>query len=379
MDVTPVYQTVSYATKDQWDTSDNDSLTATADENDPDMNDLYQRLVSTEDENYFDSDNGSVTDIDGSMSEGAYCVVSDDGSVSDLDMDRLDNVDYDDSDVWSVTDFSSCSSDVDVKDDCVLNIISIADRKMNVYDRRLCLLCPVGTADLRILRDGSVCDLRMDHSRTISWDPGIADSLTISVYYHCLCLMALFRTVMYLAHYWNEKIVWTGPDEGSGRYMAWREQYLPGLYLHCAVDWLHEVATEIKVFHCVSMSHVDENNSGRRCACVRGVSLGMFSVGRISLMLTGCSVCVGGSVDCSDWPRADCAVDFSPGEVRIGYIRPGLWTDLLIDAAPVTGSLIDSALSDCLIVLCTAGFSSTWSSVVRTLSYLLDLCFPSGG
>ena len=42
MDVAPVYQTVSYATKDQWDTSDNDSLTATADENDPDMNDFYQ-------------------------------------------------------------------------------------------------------------------------------------------------------------------------------------------------------------------------------------------------------------------------------------------------------------------------------------------------
>ena len=104
MDVAPVYQTVAYATKDQWDTSDNDSLTATADENDPDMNDFYQRVVSSEDENYFDSDNGSVTDIDGSMSEGAYCVVSDDGSVADLDVDRLDNVDYDNSDVWSITD-----------------------------------------------------------------------------------------------------------------------------------------------------------------------------------------------------------------------------------------------------------------------------------
>ena len=101
------------------------------------------------------------------------------------------------------------------------------------------------------------------------------------------------------------------------------------------------------------MIHVDENNSGCRCACVRGVSLGIFSAGRISLMLTGCRVCVGGSVDCSDWPRADCAVDFSPGEVRISYIRPGLWTDSLIDAAPVTGSLIYSALSDCLILLCT--------------------------
>ena len=41
-------------------------------------------------------------------------------------------------------------------------------------------------------------------------------------------------------------------------------------------------------------------------------------------------------------------------------IRSGLWNDLLIDAAPVTGSLIYSALSDGLIVFCTAGFSSRW-------------------
>ena len=47
----------------------------------------------------------------------------------------------------------------------------------------------------------------MNHSRTISWDPYIADSRTISVYYDCLCLMALFRTVMYLAHYWAVRIV----------------------------------------------------------------------------------------------------------------------------------------------------------------------------
>ena len=87
----------------------------------------------------------------------------------------------------------------------------------------------------------------------------------------------------------------------------------------------------------------------------------MFSVGRILLTLTGYSVCVGGSVDCSDWPRVNCAVDFSPGEVGISYIRQMLWDNLLIDAAPVTGSLSYSALSDCLIVFCTAGFSSTWT------------------
>ena len=46
------------------------------------------------------------------------------------------------------------------------------------------------------------------------------------------------------------------------------------------MDRLHEVATEIKVFHCVSMIHVDENNSGLRCARIRGVSLGMFSAGK---------------------------------------------------------------------------------------------------
>ena len=69
----------------------------------------------------------------------------------------------------------------------------------------------------------------------------------------------------------------------------------------------------------------------------------------------------GGLVDCFDRPRVDCAVDFSPGEVRIGYIRPGLLTESFIDAAPVNGSLLDSTLSDCLIELCTTGFSSTWT------------------
>ena len=59
--------------------------------------------------------------------------------------------------------------------------------------------------------------------------------------------------------------------------------------------------------------------------------------------------------------RTDCAVDFSPGEIGIGYIRPGVWNDSLIDAAPVTGSLVYSALSDCLVVFCTAGFSSDWT------------------
>ena len=127
-------------------------------------------------------------------------------------------------------------------------------------------------------------------------------------------------------------------------------------YIH-PVSWIGFM-TEIRVPGFVFMIHGDRNNSARQYACVRGASLGVFSAGRISLMLTGYSVCVGGSVDCSDWPRADCAVDFSPGEFGMGFIRLGLWNDYLIDAA---GSLVYSALSDCLIVFCTAGFSSDWT------------------
>ena len=79
--------------------------------------------------------------------------------------------------------------------------------------------------------------------------------------------------------------------------------------------------------------------------------------------------------------RADCAVDFSPGEVGISYIRPGLWNDSLIDAAPVIGSLIYSALSDCLIVFCTAGFSSKWTFCSTDFVLLagLVLCVSSEG
>ena len=127
------------------------------------------------------------------------------------------------------------------------------------------------------------------------------------------------------------------------------------------MDRLCGYATEIKVPGLVLMLNRARNNSVRWCACMRGTSLGVFSAGRISLTLTGCSACVGGSVDCSDWPCSDCAVDFSPGGVWIGYIWPGLCDESLIDAAPVTGSLVSSALFDCLDVYCTAGFTSYWT------------------
>ena len=62
-------------------------------------------------------------------------------------------------------------------------------------------------------------------------------------------------------------------------------------------------------------------------------------------------------VSCS--PVEMCAVDsnfpqasFPPGELCAEIqdcVRPGLWNDFMIDAAPVTGSLIYSALPDCVL------------------------------
>ena len=371
-DVAPVYQTVSYATRDKLDTIDNDSLTEAADAVDLNMDNFYQRVVSSDDQDLFDSDDGSVTDLDRDMSEEEYYLDSDDGSVADLDgnmsdeedccdsddKDMLEDEDFVDSDVWSVTDLDSYMSDVDEEDSCDSDMGSMADLERDTYGGRLCLLCPDSMDDLQDLQGGSVDSQRMDHWRTVSWDLGIADSRTLSVCYDCLCLMALFRTVMFLARYWAVEIVWTGPDEGYCRSMAWKDRYLPRLYPPCVVDWLHGYMTEIKVPGFVLMFHGDRNNGVLVCAVLR---LGVFSAGRISLTLTGCSACVGGLVDCSDWPCSDCAVDFSPEEVGIGYIRPGLWNDLLIDATPVTGSLVYSALFDCLIVYCTAGFASDWT------------------
>ena len=160
---------------------------------------------------------------------------------------------------------------------------------------------------------------------------------------------------MSLARYWAEEFVWTRPDEGSCRSIAWEERSLPRLHPPCVVDRLCGYTTEIKVPGFVLMLNRDRNNSARRCACMRGASLGVFSAGRIWLTLIGCSACVGGSVDCSDWPRSDCAVDW------ISYIRPGLWDKSLIDAPPVTESLVSSALFDGLDVYCTAGFTSYWT------------------
>ena len=75
-------------------------------------------------------------------------------------------------------------------------------------------------------------------------------------------------------------------------------------------------------------------------------------------MVIGWIDCGGGPVDCSDWTRVRGTVDFSPGGVRIVYIRGALCDRSSTDATPVTGSLVYSALLGHLDVYCAAGFAS---------------------
>ena len=102
MDVAPVCQTMSCVTRNEWDVFDDDSLTEAADVDGPD--DFYQRVVSSDEEDFVNSDDGSITDLNWDMSEEEELMDSDNGSVADLDRDMSDEEVCCDSDVGSVAD-----------------------------------------------------------------------------------------------------------------------------------------------------------------------------------------------------------------------------------------------------------------------------------
>ena len=78
-------QTVSCVTRNEWDVFYNDSLAEAADADGPNMDEFYQRVVSSDDEDFVDSDDGSVMDLNRDMSEEEEFINSDDGSIADLD------------------------------------------------------------------------------------------------------------------------------------------------------------------------------------------------------------------------------------------------------------------------------------------------------
>ena len=174
--------------------------------------------------------------------------------------------------------------------------------------------------------------------------------------YDCLCVMALFRAVMSSVHDWAEWSAWTGTGSEHYRTITWEGGYLPRLCPPCDVYRLCDyMAWQIKCPVMVVMLDWDENNSPQWCAGKRRTSLGVLSAGRIARMVIGRLDCGGGLVYYSDWTRVCRVVYFSPGEVRIGYIREALWDRSSTDPAPVTGSLVFSVLCVCLDVYCAAG------------------------
>ena len=149
---------------------------------------------------------------------------------------------------------------------------------------RVCLLYSAGA---RSVDDGTVAialdGRRLDHCHSIVWVlSGIVGSQGLSVCYDCLCVMALFRAVMLLVHDWAEWSVWTGTIPGYCRIITWEGGYFPCLHPPCDVDWLCDYITwRIKGPIVLIMTDGHENNSPQRCACMRGTSLGVLSVGRV--------------------------------------------------------------------------------------------------
>ena len=167
-----------------------------------------------------------------------------------------------------------------------------------------------------------------------------------------------------MARDWVEVFVWTGHDEGSSHSTGWELQYLPRIYPPCVVHRLDGYLTKIKVPGFGLMLSEDKNNSARRCACMPQTPLGVFSAGRILLTLIGCRACVGGSVNCSDWLRLDCVVDFSPGGVWIDYIRPGLEVTHLLCFVRLPGRVLYCWILFILDILWYGLCLARWMSVV---------------
>ena len=382
--LTPGCRTLLRGTQDELDMVDVDSVTGGFAEKLPDADDLYQGMASSDEEDCSEVDDGSIADCerntwadwcgsvfgtafgefpseaDGpqptvmisdclfSEEELADVVVSVDGEVPMLPLRRFADVGVavippvadrpvrriinrlvsrnNRMDEVSVLSWPGCDP---------LIRIDVANAALS-HVGRVCLLYPAGT---RCLKGGSVAialdGRRLDHWRTVAWDPGIVGSRALSACYDCLCLMALFRAVMSLVHHWAEWSVWTGIEAGYCRTITWEERYLPCSHPPCVVDRLCGRTWQIKGPVFIIMLDKDGDNSPLRCACLRG-TLGVLSAGRIPLMVIGWIACGGGLVDCSDWTLVDCAVDFSPGGVWISYIRDELWDRSSTDAAPVS-------------------------------------------
>ena len=300
----PVCQMVSCVTRIGPDTFSDTAGTENTVVNGQDMDDFYQWAGSSDDEDFIVSDVGSSVDISLNMPEEEELINTEVESVVDFDSDD------------SVRDFCGDS-----------NKGSVAELEWNTWDKACALdfqdasgaFPPDPAVVLPAVEFSEILFAKKNVTMTF-WTDMYYDMyyarlcLILTVCYDCLCLIALFRTVMSLPRDWVEVLVWTGHDKGYGRSSGWELRDMPQLYPPCVVYRVADYLTEIKVPGWSFVLSGDMNNSARRCVCIHGTPMGVFSTGRISLTLIGCRACVGGSVSCSNWPCLDHAVDFSPGE-----------------------------------------------------------------
>ena len=154
-DMTPVCRTMPCDTRDEWDMLDDDSLLEAVAADGQNMNEFYQRVVSSDEEDFVDSDDGSVADLYRDMSDKEDFVDSDDewdmfdgDSLTEAvaadgpNMNELyqrvvssDEVDFVDSDVGSVTDLDRDMSD---EEDCCDS--DVADLECLNYLGRNCIM-----------------------------------------------------------------------------------------------------------------------------------------------------------------------------------------------------------------------------------------------
>ena len=78
---------MSCVTQDEWDTIDDDSLTEAFVADGQNMDEFYRRVVSSDEEDCVDSDDGSVADLEWDTSDEEDFGDSDDGTVTDLEGD----------------------------------------------------------------------------------------------------------------------------------------------------------------------------------------------------------------------------------------------------------------------------------------------------
>ena len=213
MDVAPVCQTVSCVMRDEWDTFDDDSLADAADADGPNMDEFYQRVVSSDDEDFVDSDDVSITNLEWDTWADA-CTLAFQGAVGAFPPEAAEirpavvfrnslfpgevcaNVVVSVRGDVPMSPVLQVLPVLQVTDKGVAMISPVTDRHVQwtvsrsvgwgTYSVRLCLLYPDGTEYLHDLRGGSVDSQRLDHWHTVSWDPGIADSRALSVCYDCL-------------------------------------------------------------------------------------------------------------------------------------------------------------------------------------------------